>query len=110
MLVTALALLMTADNGRGSTLYRDCKAAIAIIDATAKESSDASFSAGRCIGFFNGFTSVKSTDARICTSDASTGTMIRVYIFFMDRNPKLMDSPEGAGALLALREAYPCLK
>lgn len=46
----------------------------------------------------------------ICLGDASEGTMIRVYVAYMDRNPKLMDELMILGVVSSLHDSYPCHK
>jgi hypothetical protein len=39
---------------------------------------------------------------------ASDGTLSRIYVAYMQKNPKLLDEYKGTGLFLALRDAYPC--
>jgi hypothetical protein len=55
---------------------------------------------------FNDFYSVEPST--ICLGGASMGTTIRVYVAYMDKNPKLMDEWMITGVGRALRENYPC--
>jgi len=93
------------DPGSGSGLYAACKAWVAFIDKTAQERnpSEEMF----CIGYVSGF-SDSATGEHFCASDATMGTIVRVYLAYMDKNPKMFDLPRGIGLELALRESYPC--
>jgi hypothetical protein len=43
-----------------------------------------------------------------CAQSATVGTIAKVYIAYMDKNPKMFDEREGTGFISALQEAYPC--
>ena len=36
--------------------------------------------------------------------------MTRIYVAYMQKNPKLLDQPKSLGLLDALMDAYPCQK
>jgi hypothetical protein len=48
------------------------------------------------------------TQAKICVTGATKSTVVRVYLAYMDKHPKLFDVPKQIGLGLALRESYPC--
>jgi hypothetical protein len=45
---------------------------------------------------------------KICVGGASFGTVARVYVKYMQANPKMMDLHESIALALALAESYPC--
>jgi hypothetical protein len=102
----ALAMQLPSDQGSGSGLYADCKAYLAIAD-NPKTSSANDLQAGVCIGYISGF-SDSTNGNNVCVSDATMGTIVRVYVAYMDKNPKLFDAPRAVGVGLALKDAYPC--
>jgi hypothetical protein len=54
----------------------------------------------RCQAYIDGFLdgATASGDTTICTEGATIGTLSRVYVSFMEKNPKLMDEPKLVGA------------
>jgi hypothetical protein len=106
MLAPLLALAMQiSDASKGSALYSECKAYISYIDKTGPSSND--FEGALCIGYISGFSDSANGD-HFCASEATMGTIVRVYIAYMDKNPKLFDAPKAVGLDSAMREAYPC--
>ena len=45
-----------------------------------------------------------------CVKEASVATMTRIYVAYMQKNPKLLDHHKSEGLVLALADAYPCPK
>ena len=41
-------------------------------------------------------------------NEASYGTIIRLYVLYMEKNPKKLDDLPIVGMLYALADAYPC--
>lgn len=118
MLVPLLALAMFAQQGdaglspqyRGSALYDQCRAFVRILDDTSMASSDIRL-AGLCAGYLEGFTDSQllSSDALTCVPpDATTGTIARIYVLYMQKNPKELDRPRYVGLIVALVDSYPC--
>jgi len=101
----ALAMQLPSDQGNGSGLYSACKAYVSFIDRTGQPSRE--FDEGTCIGYVSGYAD-SGNDERFCASEATMGTIVRVYLAYMDKNPKLFDMPRAYGLELALRESYPC--
>ena len=108
MLVPLLALAILAPTDKGSTLYTDCKAFVAMLNGNAKQEYSVAASAFRCAGYVDGIMDGADGLRGFCASNASTGTIVRVYIAYMDKNPKMFDEREGTGFMSALQEAYPC--
>ncbi len=111
MIVPVLALLLSGPGviGKGSGLYSDCKAYISFMEQTGpRKDYEEVFSAGRCIGYVKGVAEGVKALKGACPVDATTITMIRVYLFFMESNPKLFDEAEPIGLSYALHDAYPC--
>jgi hypothetical protein len=120
MLVFVVAFPKTASSQDqtpvlGSDLVDQCKAYIRF---TTSGSGDA-FKAGECFGYINGFgdgtgsiaplpPSVNWRGSGYCYTNASSVTLAKVYLAFMEKNPKYLDYDEGKTLLLALHDAYPC--
>jgi hypothetical protein len=58
-----------------------------------------------CMAYIDGVT---SGDNSICADSASMGTLMRVYVAYMEKNPKMMDEPKNVGAHRAFAVEYPC--
>ena len=108
------AMQATPKSERGLALYQDCQAQVRVWDTpNDRDVSPADLRmAYECLtyvrGFLDGIDSVESN--AICTEGASYGSMIRVYVAFMQNNPKNLDMPMGNTLRSALIETYPCLK
>jgi hypothetical protein len=93
---------------QGTYLFHACQASIRVMDAPnvgASDLHDAEF----CRGYFRGFGDLNDMrGSTICLSSASSGPTIRVYVAFMEKNPKLLDAPMIVGVVDALVDAYPC--
>ena len=99
------------DQHRGAVLYHDCQASIRIMDAPnadavgSQDFVDSNF----CIGYFTAFWEFNGLEGTsICRNEARLGTTIRVYLAYMEKNPKLMDDAMIVGVIGALKETYPC--
>lgn len=120
MLVSVVAFPKTASSQDqtpvlGSDLVDQCKA---YIQFTTSGSGDA-FKAGECFGYINGFgdgtgsiaplpPSVNWIGRGYCYTNASSVTLAKVYLAFMEKNPKYLDYDKGKTLLMALHNAYPC--
>jgi hypothetical protein len=90
-------------------LYTDCKQHVAFANGeNPRPSGDVLFNAGFCLGYVTGLTDALVSKRLVCVSDGNTTTFVRVYIAYMDKNPKLFDQPINAGVEDAITEAYPC--
>jgi hypothetical protein len=62
-----------------------------------------------CASYISGFVDGLGPTPGGCPSpDATVGTLIRVYVAYMEKNPKWLDDYRFVGLLRAIREAYPC--
>ncbi len=87
-------------------LYHACQDAIRFVDAP---NSDKPGRTDYCFGYFEGYTNVLSAHtSSLCIGRARIGTLIRVYLAYMDKNPKLLDDPKLIGVTYALKESYSC--
>lgn len=114
MFAAALAVTMmlqeaVPERRRGSTLYTNCLAAVREQDgAKDDETTDAS---SRCIDYFSGFTDGMTMFDNGCFPKNSTlGTLIRLYVVYLQAHPKLMDDERSTGVVMSIADAYPCPK
>ena len=100
------------DIHRGSYLFHSCQAAIRIMDLPTNAGTEEDLEDSRfCQGYLSGFVDLAQLipSSSICVGeDATAGTLFRVYVAYMEKNPKLMDASMIHGVILALRDAYPC--
>jgi len=97
--------------GFGSELVYQCKA---------YERDTSSPNGSQCFGYIDGFLDGVSSQASprnqvdmtkaYCFTDTSVDTLIRVYLAFMEKNPKYLDEAKGKSLRSALHDAYPCHK
>lgn len=94
---------------QGAYLFHACQASIRVMDSPTATESDVSDGAF-CSGYFHGFGDYNdmNTGSSICLGGASVGTSIRVYVAYMEKNPKLLDDAMIIGVIQALKDAYPC--
>jgi hypothetical protein len=88
-------------------LYQACRAYVRVLNSQ-EEKGDMEM-AGYCAGYEHGILTLTGTSPNLfCASHASMGVITRVYISYMDKNPKLIDDSESRGFLMAMKENYPC--
>ena len=109
--VTGKADDATREIVKGAALYRSCQAEVRLMElpdvshATQPDLIDGAF----CVGFVNGFTgNLSGARVGVCTNGSNMGTVVKVYVTFMNENPKLMDEDRRVGLGMALQIAYPC--
>ena len=119
-LLFALTVVRTPTDGardvlKGAALYHACQAEVRLMDLpslTAGKEPDL-IDGAFCAGFINGFTGMEAesktvSTIAICTHGASTGTVVRTYVHYMENHLQLMEQDRRLGLRLALEEAYPC--
>ncbi len=104
LLAVAMALQSSYANQRGSALYAHCQEAIRILD-NPSAGGDLQ-SATECTAYIDGFSEAGGT--LFCTDSASVATMTRIYVAYMQKNPKFLDQPKSLGLLESLMDSYPC--
>jgi hypothetical protein len=114
MLAPLLALAFAvqtpvSDTMSGTSLFSDCQAWVRFNDKDSKDNLDFGKSQ-YCNGYIEGFTTgvIFGGSTGPCFESATVGTLIRVYIAYMERHPALLDKPKYDGLSDALTEAYPC--
>ena len=94
----------------GKELYQSCQVVVRYLDNPQHAPSDPEFDqAVQCSSYIGGFTDALGVGAKpICIGDATIGTLVRVYVLYMQSHPKLMDSYKSIGVYAALQDGYPC--
>ena len=122
MLVPLLALVLHSqgslnapDRSTGTYLFQSCKTLIRIIDGEQEgndalsDPTDPMFCLPFIDGFISGVNTVPAgTPRKVCVSQSSKGTVARVYVQFMQKNPKFLDRTSNIGLYVALAVNYPC--
>lgn len=114
MIVPLLALAMiqqaappTLDSDTGTYLVAKCRAVIRIVDNTDTNADGPD--AQICLSFIDGFIAgMNLLKPSICITGATKGTAARVYVAYMDQNPKYFDRQPAVGLAFALIKSYPC--
>ena len=109
--VTGKPVDATREIVKGAALYKSCQAEVRLMElpdisqATQPDLIDGSF----CVGFVNGFTgNLHGTRIGVCTNGSSMGEVVKAYVAFMEKNPRLMDEDRRIGLGMALESTYPC--
>lgn len=118
MILHAISLAITmipqaadsTDADKGSYLVRACQAYVRMVDSIPSKNLeiDAAYT-GYCVGYMAGFVAgISDGPTKVCFNTASSATMARVYVAYMQKTPKLFDSDQRQGMKEALMDAYPC--
>src|SRR5580698_2062393 len=97
---------------KGSWLFHACQANVRTMDAS-NGGTDADLAlSDHCLDYTEGYIdgSLGVAPRSYCLGDARLGTMIRVYVNYMQQHPKFLDRPKSVGLLRAWVENYPCQK
>lgn len=110
--LVAAALQQPADFSKGSHLYGACQAAVRMTDDPNSHQPRTELpSSTYCFGYLAGYIDgLNVLTEKACIHGAAVSTVPRVYVSFMQRNPKLMDEAKHLGVVMALKDAYPCPK
>lgn len=106
--VLALAMMQEQSYTKGSELSSQCKNWVALVDKTRTLTEDEIYQAGECEGYVNGLMSGLVSMRVGCPGKGTLGTLIRVYLAYVDGHPKVLDMAASAGLFGAVKEAYPC--
>ena len=96
------------DDSKGSWLHHSCQASIRAEDAGSNANPTDIEDANHCIDYLAGFIDGSSPTTLFCPGNATVGTLIRIYVNFMQRHPKYRDEQRGIGLIAALHANYPC--
>ena len=98
------------EDARGSNLFENCQADIRSQNTTAPSGVDL-MKAADCTGYIDGFLDgleIGGAIGGICFDGAAFGTIARVYVAYMEKNPKMLDAEKSAGMADAVLDAYSC--
>jgi hypothetical protein len=94
---------------KGTSLFASCKAHIRVMDKTYKNLDDDYAESQYCLGYVEGFTTGDIYGGgSLCFKEATAGTLVRVYVAYMERHPKLLDEDKYVGLADALIDSYRC--
>jgi hypothetical protein len=119
MLIPLLALVLLRQTAiansdpddTGAVLVQNCRATIRVLDQRDSNNEVEIAKSLECIRYIEGFIDgVNILNRRVCVQGASKGTVARVYVAFMEKNPKYFDRPREVGLALALIDGYSCTK
>ncbi len=98
------------ENQRGSYLFRACQGTIRFQDAGVTGTNNDAAKSQFCVAYIGGFLDglEMANSHAICTRNATMGTIARVYVAYMEKNPKDLDVEMPVGMLNAIMGAYPC--
>ena len=98
------------DVSKGTALYRGCKAEVRLMDRPSLAQAPESdlLNGSYCVGYLNGYLSNLHSSDAICTHGEPIGSLVRIYVTFMEKNPHLLTEDRLLGLRSALREAFPC--
>jgi hypothetical protein len=108
LLLLAFAGQVPANRYSSSYIFHACQAEIRFVDNPNAASNDDVRLSATCADWLMGFTEAGALAKFFCPGIVVPATLARVYVAYMEKNPTLLDSPRGTGALLAMVEAYPC--
>lgn len=95
-----------SDNG--AWLYHSCLALVRMMDSPSGGSDPDKGLGNHCADYITGFMDASSFTHSICTGNATNGTIVRIYVAYMQDHPKLMDQMKAEGYWLAMKDAYSC--
>jgi hypothetical protein len=96
------------DDSKGTWLYHYCQVSVRAEDAGKNAEPTDIEDANQCIDYIAGFMDASYNTTLFCTGNATTGTLIRIYVNYMQKHPKYRDEQRGIGLLAALHANYPC--
>ncbi len=98
------------DVPEGLHLYGSCQAAVRLSDNPASSQARAELASSTYyFGYIGGYIDGLNRLAdQVCVRGAGVNTVARVYVAYMQQNPKLMDEGRALGLLLALKNGYAC--
>lgn len=101
-----------ADLSKGAHLYGSCQAAGRLGDDPSSTLAKAELASSTyCFGYIGGYIDgLNRLNEEVCVRGAGLDTLARVYVIYMQKNPKLMDEGRALGLLLALKDSYGCHK
>lgn len=110
LLLFAGQVAVQADLSRGSHLYGSCQAAVRWSDDPASAQAKLELASSTyCFGYLGGYIDgLNVLKEQVCLRGASLNTIARVYVHYVQRNPKLMEESRALGLLLSLKSNYGC--
>jgi Rap1a immunity proteins len=112
LLFLSLAPTPTTPSKDTTHLYDSCKAFDRVLDNDQHphDLDIADYCVGYMKGYFGGISAASENAGGLCASQATLGTLARVYTVYMNNNPKLFDEPQEVGFHGAMMTNYSCSK
>jgi hypothetical protein len=104
--VFAFQATVPSPSQRGLNLFNDCKALIRRQNGSYAPKDV--LGAEECSGYFAATAELESGKSFCLKDHYSIETLARIYVVFIEKNPKYLDVLEAEGAVAALKDAYPC--
>lgn len=97
------------EDPKGYWLFHACKGTIRWWDAPISNKPNEEIeNFDNCTSYINGFIEASLSLGDCLLPEGSNGTIVRKYVAYMERNPKLLDEDRVVGLRAALRNRYPC--
>jgi hypothetical protein len=106
ILLAAHSLAQTVDVTTGNSLFHECQGAIRMLNGSYDPSDG--LDGQYCAGYIDGLTQGMEGRKEFCIDTFRTSTLARIYVTFIQKNPKYLDQPKAYGVIASLTEAYPC--
>ena len=96
------------DAFKGAYLFHACQSAIQEMDHPNDNSANA-YQAAICVSYIEGFMDGQDAAGKgACWMSASYETIVKAYVAYMAKNPKIMEMDRRVGLTLALGSTFPC--
>ena len=105
-LLMALQTVHLSPSQRGSNLFDSCRGMIRQQNGS-YDPKDA-VGAAECLGYLEATVELENMKRFCVKGDFSAATLARVYVLFMEKNPRYLDVLQAEGVIAALRDGYPC--
>ncbi len=99
------------DTAKGAALLRGCQAELRITQPDALQTAgqpdliDGTY----CVGYVTGFVAnLAQRGPTVCAENLPMVQLVRAYVAYMERNPRLLDDDKRVGLRLALESSFPC--
>lgn len=90
----------------GASLFAACQGAVRSLNGS--YSPDDVLPGQYCMGYIEGLMQGIEGRKAFCPTSFRPSTLTRVYVSFMQKNPKYFDQPKAYGLIASLAATYPC--
>jgi hypothetical protein len=108
MLALAFQASPKPDASNGAYLVHACQSAIREMDHPNDDSAKV-YEAAICMFYIQGFMDGEDAAGKgACWMNASYENVVKAYVAYMEKHPKMMEMDKRVGLVLALGNAFPC--